>query len=77
VSLTDFAWKIVLTRLGQRLRVAGTAELTGWDTSLNPTRCEALTARTLGWTMACGSARGLADVVAGRKPDVEFKFTGA
>ena len=46
VSLTDFAWKIVLTRLGQRLRVAGTAELTGWDTSLNPTRCEALTART-------------------------------
>jgi len=121
VSLTDFAWKIVLTRLGQRLRVAGTAELTGWDTTLNPTRCEALTARTfelfpdagdrnsvrywtglrpatpsnapligktryrnlylntghgtLGWTMACGSGRGLADVVAGRKPDVDFAFT--
>jgi hypothetical protein len=46
VSLTDFAWKIVLTRLGERLRVAGTAELTGWETSLNPKRCEALTART-------------------------------
>lgn len=28
LSLTDFAWKIVLTRLGQRLRFAGTAELT-------------------------------------------------
>jgi len=25
--------------------------------------------------MACGSARGLADVVANRKPDVEFAFT--
>ena len=36
VSLTDFAWKIVLTRLGQRLRVAGTAELTGWDTHAQP-----------------------------------------
>ena len=46
VSLTDFAWKIVLTRLGQRLRVAGTAELNGWNTSLDPIRCEALTART-------------------------------
>jgi D-amino-acid dehydrogenase len=31
---------------------------------------------TLGWTMACGSARGLADVVAGRKPDVDFAFVG-
>jgi len=122
VSLTDFDWKIVLTRLGQRLRVAGTAELNGWDTTLNQTRCEALTARTfelfpdagnrdsvrywtglrpatpsnapligrtryrnlflntghgtLGWTMACGSARALADVVAGRKPDVDFRFSG-
>ncbi|HEY7787810.1 MAG TPA: D-amino acid dehydrogenase [Casimicrobiaceae bacterium] len=122
VSLTDFAWKIVLTRLGKRLRVAGTAELNGWDTSLNQMRCEALAARTfelfpdagdrdgirywtglrpatpsnapligrtryrnlflntghgtLGWTMACGSARALVDVVAGRKPDVDFHFIG-
>jgi D-amino-acid dehydrogenase len=29
---------------------------------------------TLGWTMACGSARGLADVVARRKPEVDFRF---
>ena len=29
---------------------------------------------TLGWTMACGSARALADVVGGRKPDVDFRF---
>jgi len=122
VSLTDFAWKIVLTRLGNRLRVAGTAELNGWDRTLNRTRCEALTARafdlfpdagergsvrywtglrpatpsnapligrtryrnlfvntghgTLGWTMACGSARALVDVVAGRKPDVDFRLVG-
>lgn len=121
VSLTDFDWKIVLTRLGDRLRVAGTAELNGWDHTLNRRRCEALTARafelfpdagdrdsvrywtglrpatpsnapligrtryrnlflntghgTLGWTMACGSARALVDVVAGRKPDVDFRFT--
>ena len=121
VSLTDFERKIVLTRLGRRLRVAGTAELNGWDRTLNRRRCEALAARTfelfpdageregirywtglrpatpsnapligrtrhrnlflntghgtLGWTMACGSARALADVVAGRRPDVDFRFT--
>ena len=120
-SLTDSDWKIVLTRLGHRLRVAGTAELSGWDRSLDRTRCEALTARTfdlfpdagdrdgvrywtglrpatpsnvpllgrtryrnlfvntghgtLGWTMACGSGRALVDVVAGRKPDIDFRFT--
>jgi len=121
VSLTDLAWKIVLTRLGDRLRVAGTAELNGWNKTLNPTRCEALTRRTfelfpdagerdgvrywtglrpatpsnvpligrtryanlylntghgtLGWTMACGSGRALADVISGRKPEVDFAFT--
>ena len=36
VSLTDLACKIVITRLGDRLRVAGTAELTGYDTRLEP-----------------------------------------
>ena len=36
VSLTDLAWKIVMTRLGDRLRVAGTAELTGWNTRSQP-----------------------------------------
>ena len=123
VSVTDLAWKIVLTRLGDRVRVAGTAELNGWDRTLNPTRCEALTRRafdlfpdvgepdgvqywsglrpatpsnvpligptryrnlfldtghgTLGWTMACGSGRALADCIAGRKPAVDFVFTRA
>ena len=31
---------------------------------------------TLGWTMACGSGRALADLVAGRRPDVDFAFLG-
>jgi D-amino-acid dehydrogenase len=121
VSLTDLAWKIVFTRLGDRLRVAGTAELSGYGKELNHVRCEALIRRTfelfpdagnrqtpqfwtglrpatpsnvpllgrtryrnlfldtghgtLGWTMACGSARALAELVAGRKPGVEFAFT--
>src|SRR5437773_2590353 len=119
-SLTDTAWKIVTTRLGDRLRVAGTAELAGWDTALSRTRCEALLRRTfdlfpdagdrdgvrywaglrpatpsnvplvggtryrnlwldtghgtLGWTMACGSGKALADLVARRRPDVDFAF---
>ena len=45
-SITDAAWKIVTTRLRDRLRVAGTAELSGWNTDLNATRCEALVRRT-------------------------------
>jgi D-amino-acid dehydrogenase len=120
VSLTDEAAKIVVSRLGNRLRAAGTAELTGYDTSINPTRCDAILQRirtlfpdivpgevktwaglrpatpsnvpvigrtrlgnlflntghgTLGWTLACGSGRALADIVSGRKPEVGFRFT--
>jgi D-amino-acid dehydrogenase len=123
VSLTDLAWKIVLTRLGNRLRVAGTAELSGYSNTLNALRCEALLNRTfelfpdagdrssahywtglrpatpsnvpligptryrnlylntghgtLGWTMACGSARLVADVIGGRSPQVDFGLTPA
>jgi D-amino-acid dehydrogenase len=121
VSLTDEGAKIVLTRLGDRLRIAGTAELSGYSTELNPVRCEALTKRaallfpeagdyahptywtglrpstpsnvpiigrsrypnlylntghgTLGWTMGPGSGRALADIISGRTPDVDFRFT--
>ena len=121
VSLTDDEAKIVITRLGDRLRIAGTAELSGWSTDLNPVRCEALVKRasaffpeagdwsapsywaglrpatpsnvplvgatripnlwlntghgTLGWTMACGSGAALADLVSGRRPRVDFRFT--
>jgi D-amino-acid dehydrogenase len=42
VSLTDDGHKIVFSRLGQRLRIAGTAEFNGYNTELNPVRCAAL-----------------------------------
>lgn len=46
VSLTDDGYKLVLSRLGDRLRVAGTCELNGYTRELNTTRCEAITRRT-------------------------------
>ena len=49
ISITDDAKKIVFTRLGDRVRVAGTAELSGYDLELNPVRCEALTKRATEW----------------------------
>jgi D-amino-acid dehydrogenase len=45
VSLTDEGHKIVFSRLGERLRIAGTAELAGYDTGLNMVRCAALVKR--------------------------------
>jgi D-amino-acid dehydrogenase len=46
VSLTDDGSKLVLSRLGDRLRVAGTCELNGYTRELNSTRCGAITRRT-------------------------------
>jgi D-amino-acid dehydrogenase len=46
VSLTDDEFKLVFSRLGQRLRVAGTAEIGARDLELDPVRCAALTRRT-------------------------------
>ncbi len=120
VSLTDEAMKIVFSRLGNRLRIAGTAELDGYSTSLSMIRTEALVKRarelfpnaadydnpvywtglrpatpsncpligrtkmpnlflntghgTLGWTEGCGSGRALADLVSGKKPEVDYQF---
>ncbi|EJN09538.1 D-amino acid dehydrogenase [Herbaspirillum sp. YR522] len=122
VSLTDDGYKLVVSRLGDRLRVAGTCELNGYGRELNTTRCEAITRRTrelfpegcdyenptywtglrpltpsnvpyvgktridnlflntghgtLGWTMGCGSGRAIAEIVAGRVPEIDFAFTG-
>ncbi len=119
-SITDEAHKIVISRLGERLRAAGTAEMAGYDTSLNRVRCEAIRNRarlwfprassydrveywtglrpatpgnvpligrtrianlfvntghgTLGWTLACGSGKALAEIVAGRRPGLAFPF---
>ena len=121
VALTDDGAKLVFSRLGERLRIAGTAELSGYSTDLNPVRCAFLTRRaremfpgagvydqavywaglrpstpsnvpligrtklrnlwlntghgTLGWTLACGSALALADLMSGKKPDVDFLFS--
>jgi len=49
VSLTDDEFKLVFSRYssaqGDRLRIAGTAELNGYDRNLNPMRCEAIVRR--------------------------------
>jgi len=49
ISISDDGKKIVFTRLGDRLRVAGTAELAGYDLALDTARCEALTRRAAEW----------------------------
>ncbi|MDX1594909.1 MAG: D-amino acid dehydrogenase [Gammaproteobacteria bacterium] len=118
VSLTDDARKIVISRLGDRLRAAGTAEITGHDNRIDGPRAQALLDGlmallpragdanraefwtglrpmtpdgppvlgatpianlylntghgTLGWTMAAGSARLLAEIIAGRTPAIEL-----
>ena len=46
ISLSDGANKLVMSRLGNRLRVAGTAELTGHNTAINEVRCKAIVRRT-------------------------------
>lgn len=108
---------IAYSRLGNRLRLASTAEFTGFDRTLRPSDFAAMfrTGKDLfpgafdektaelwaglrpmmpnsvpviglarytnlyldtghghvGWTMACGSGKFLADLVAGRKPDID------
>jgi D-amino-acid dehydrogenase len=114
-TVLDETYKIALTRLGDRLRVGGMAELAGFDLRLNPRRratLEKVTRElfpggdltqaqfwtglrpmtpdgtplvgatpllglylntghgTLGWTMACGSAQLLADLISGRQPAI-------
>ena len=41
-TLTDETYKVVITRLGNRLRAAGTAELCGYDLTLRPARLATL-----------------------------------
>lgn len=118
-AMTDDGHKLVFSRLGQRLRVAGTAEFNGYNLELNKIRCQALITRThqlfpelrpagepefwcglrpstpsnvpfigqsvipnlylntghgtLGWTMACGSGAALADIMAGKEPEIRLR----
>jgi D-amino-acid dehydrogenase len=67
VSLTDEARKLVFSRLGERLRVAGTAELTGYDTSVDTERCERILARVFDLFPAAGD-RLRAEFWAGLRP---------
>ncbi|MBN8631072.1 MAG: D-amino acid dehydrogenase [Rhodobacterales bacterium] len=116
-TVMDETHKIAITRLGDRIRVGGMAEIAGFDLSLKAKRQATLThsvedlfggagdqsqARfwcglrpmtpdgtpivgrsplanlflntghgTLGWTMAAGSGRVLADIVSGRRAGIE------
>ncbi len=45
VSITDEHGKIAMTRLGERLRMAGTAELTGFDAAISEARCAGIANR--------------------------------
>ena len=122
VALIDDQFKMVYSRLGNRLRIAGTAELTGYDESLNERRARVLVDRamvlfprcgdpaqaelwaglrptmpdsvpvmgqagpaglflntghgTLGWTMACGAGRAIADLATGRRPEISLDGLG-
>ncbi len=64
VSLTDDGAKLVYSRLGNRLRVAGTAEFTGYDTDINPARIASLVRRVrqifprLGLSRRCARTLG-------------------
>jgi D-amino-acid dehydrogenase len=116
-TVMDETFKVAITRLGDRIRVGGTAELAGFSHTLRRPRRQTLEHSvgdlfptggdlskasfwtglrpmtpdgtpivgattyanlftntghgTLGWTMACGSARVLADLVGGRAADID------
>jgi D-amino-acid dehydrogenase len=122
-TVMDETFKVGITRLGDRIRVGGTAELAGFSQRLRaprratlehsvmdlfpqggdvkqarfwtglrpmtpdgtpvvgPTRYRNLYTNTghgtLGWTMACGSGRVLADLISGRVPEVSHKDLAA
>ncbi|BCP55271.1 D-amino acid dehydrogenase [Kaistia sp. 32K] len=115
-TVMDETYKIAITRLGDRIRVGGMAEISGYTNDLGeprrltlqhsvtdlfpggdvskasfwsglrpmtpdgtpvigPTKVAGLFLNTghgtLGWTMSSGSARIIADLVSGRKPDID------
>ncbi|MCA1470605.1 D-amino acid dehydrogenase [Bradyrhizobium sp. IC3195] len=116
-TVMDESYKVAITRLGNRIRVGGTAEISGYSDKLYDARRATLDHSltdlfprggdlskatfwsglrpmtpdgppvigrthyanlhlntghgTLGWTMSCGSGRVLADVLSGKKPDID------
>ncbi|WLQ12901.1 D-amino acid dehydrogenase [Hahella aquimaris] len=121
-TLLDETYKVAVTRLGDRIRVGGTAELAGYDLRLHQTRKNTLEFvaddlfgtgyangeaefwtglrpmtpdgtpivgatpinklyvasghGTLGWTMAAGTGRVMADIVSGRQPEIDTEGLG-
>ena len=117
-TVMDETHKVAVTRLGERIRVGGTAELAGYDLRLHDARRRTLehvvtdlfpnggdVSRaefwcglrpmtpdgtpvlgatslrklylatghgTLGWTMAAGTGRVMADLISGRSPDIDM-----
>lgn len=67
VSLTDDEHKLVFSRLGERLRIAGTAEFAGYDTTINAARCDAILRRTAELFPGAGDI-GQAQLWAGLRP---------
>ena len=55
VSVTDSARKVVFARIGSRLRVAGMAELAGYDTQVSSKQIESLKASTQALFPHCSS----------------------
>ncbi|MHC2440033.1 D-amino acid dehydrogenase [Bradyrhizobium sp. USDA 4451] len=118
-TVMDESYKVAITRLGDRIRVGGTAEISGYSTKLYAARRATLDHSltdlfprggdlakatfwcglrpmtpdgppvigatryanlhlntghgTLGWTMACGSGRVLADMLSGKTPEIDTK----
>jgi D-amino-acid dehydrogenase len=116
-TIMDETHKVAVTRLGDRIRVGGTAELAGYSEALRPARRSTLEHvvtdlfprggdvskasfwcglrpmtpdgtpivgrtpianlmlatghGTLGWTMAAGTGRIIADLVSGREPEID------
>lgn len=56
ISITDSNHRMVFTRLGDRLRVAGTAEIIGYDTTINERRARSLLDVTMAQFPGCGDA---------------------
>lgn len=67
MSITDEANKLVYSRLGDRLRIAGTAEFVGYDPSVTMKRAEAVLRAALELFPSCGDPRD-AKLWAGLRP---------
>jgi D-amino-acid dehydrogenase len=119
-TVMDETYKVAVTRLGDRIRAAGTAELTGYNLDLPKSRTETISHvvndlfgkgcdlseaeywtglrpmtpdgtpvvgasgidglylntghGTLGWTMSCGSAAVIADIIAGDETQINSQY---